>query len=123
MRYMMMIKATRESEAGAPPNPQLMAAMAKLTEEAFASGTMIATDGLTPSSQGTRICYSDGTRTITDGPFTETKEVIGGYALVRVNSKAEAIDFANRALEAHIQAGVQEVNMELRPLFEASDFR
>lgn len=123
MRYMMMVKCTKDFEAGLPPNPQLMAAVAKFTEEAIQSGTLIATDGLKPSSYGTWISYSGGKRTITDGPFTEAKELIGGYALVRVNSKAEAIEMANRFLQLHIDAGVEEVNMELRPLFEPSDFR
>ncbi len=121
MRYLVMIKATPEYEAGQAPNPQLAEAMGKIAMEAMRTGKLLGTEGLLPSSQGTRIKYSGGQRTVTDGPFTEAKELIGGFALLRVDSKAEAIEMANQVLEAHVQAGVEEVNIELRPLFDPPD--
>jgi hypothetical protein len=122
MRYMMMIKATKESEAGVPPNPELMAGMAKLSEEMIKAGKMLAGDGLQPTSKGTRLSYSGGKRTVTDGPFAETKEVIGGYAIFRLESKEEALALANRAMDIHINAGLTDVQMEIRPMYEPTDF-
>jgi hypothetical protein len=119
---MMMIKATKESEAGIPPDPKLMAGMAKLTEEMVKAGKLLAADGLQPSSKGTRLKYSAGKRTVVDGPFAEAKELIGGFAIFQVQSKAEALELANRAMEVHIKAGIANFEMEIRPLFEPSDF-
>src|ERR1700741_4079618 len=102
MRYMMMIKATKDSEAGVPPNPELMAGMAKLSEEMVKAGKLLASGGLLPSSKGMRLSYSGGKRTVIDGPFAETKEVIGGYAIFQLESKAEALALADRAMDVHI---------------------
>ena len=121
MRYMMMIKATKNSEAGMPPSQELMAGMAKLTEEMMKAGVLLASDGLEPSSKGTRIRYSGGKRTVIDGPFAETKELIGGYAILQAKSKEEAIELADRAIDVHIKAGIPEVELEIRPLFDPPD--
>jgi len=122
MRFMMMIKATKDYEAGLPPSPELMAGMAKLTEDNVKSGALLASGGLQPSSQGLRIRYSGGKRTVIDGPFAETKELIGGYAIISANSKAEAIELANRVLEVHVNARVAEFEIEIRPLFYDEHF-
>jgi hypothetical protein len=122
MKFMMMIKATKDYEAGLPPSPELMVGMAKLTEESVKSGAMIASGGLQPSSQGVRIRYSGGKRAVIDGPFVETKELVGGYAIINANSKAEAIELANRVLEVHVNARVPEFEIEIRPLFYDEHF-
>jgi hypothetical protein len=83
MRFMMMIKSTKDSEAGIPPSPPLMAGMGKLTEAMMKAGVVLSSNGLQPSSKGVRIRYAGGKRTVTDGPFIEVKELIGGYAIVR----------------------------------------
>jgi hypothetical protein len=122
MLYMMMIKATRDYEAGMPPAPELMAGMARLTEEYAKSGAMVATGGLAPSSQGMRVRLLNGKRTVTDGPFAETKELIGGYAILEAGSREEAIAMANRVLDVHAAAHVAETEIEIRPLFHSMHF-
>jgi hypothetical protein len=122
MRFMMMIKATKDYEAGIPPNPQLMAGMGKLTEEMTKAGVLLASEGLQPSSKGTRIKLSGGKRIVTDGPFVETRELIGGYAILQAKSKEEAIKLADRVVGIHLEAGITEFEMEIRPLFDATDF-
>jgi hypothetical protein len=122
MRFMMMIKATQDFEAGVPPNRELMAGMGKLTAEMAQAGVLLASGGLQPSSRGARIRYSGGKRAVFDGPFAETKELIGGYAIVQAKSKEEAIELANRVVDVHVTAGVAEVEMEIRPLFDRADF-
>ena len=119
MRYMMMIKASSASEAGTPPNPELMAAMGQLAEEMTRSGVMLSSEGLLPSSTGTRIRYAADKRTLIDGPFAEAKELIGGFAIIRASSKDEAVALADRVVQVHIDAGVRELEMEIRPLFDA----
>ncbi|MCC7487036.1 MAG: YciI family protein [Burkholderiales bacterium] len=114
---MMMIRATKEYEAGAPPSPELMAGMAKLTEEYVKSGNMVASGGLAPSSQGLRVRLANGGRTVTDGPFPETKELIGGFAILEAASREEAIAMVNRVLDVHAGARVEETEIEIRPLF------
>jgi hypothetical protein len=121
MRFMMMVKATEESEAGVFPGQEFMAEMGKFTEELMKAGVVLMTDGLQPSSKGTRIKYSGGKRTVIDGPFTETKELIAGYALVQVNSKEEAMEVANRFVELHMKAGING-EVEIRPLFDPAEF-
>ena len=116
MRYMMMIKCTKDSEAGIPPNPELMAGMAKLTEEMVKAGKLLASDGLQPTSKGTRLKYSGGKRTVIDGPFAEAKELIGGYWMIQVKSKEEAIEWAKRC-----PASRNEV-IEVRQVQELADF-
>jgi len=122
MRYMMMIKATKDYEEGRPPSPELMVAMGKLSEEMMQAGKLISSGGLQPSAKGTRLSYANGKRTVTDGPFAETKELIGGYAIFRLESKEEALALANRAMDIHIKAGVTDVQMEIRPMYEPTDF-
>ena len=118
MRFMVMVKSTKDSEAGIPPSPQLMAGMEKLAQSMTKDGVLLASDGLQPSSNGVRIRYGGGKRTVTDGPFIEVKELIGGYAIVQARSKEEAIELANRVVDVHIDAGVAEIDMEIRPLFD-----
>jgi hypothetical protein len=122
MRYMMMFKATKDYEAGIPPSRQLMAEMGKLTQEMIKAGVLLASDGLQPSSKGTRIKVSGGKRTVIDGPFAETRELIGGYAILQAKSKEEAIQLADRAVDVHIKAGIAEFEMEIRPLSDPADF-
>jgi hypothetical protein len=122
MHYIMMIKATQEYEAGMPPSPELMAGMAKLTEEYVKTGAMVALGGLAPSSQGMRVRQANGKRTVTDGPFVETKELIGGYAILQAESPEEAIAMANRVLDVHASARVAETEIEIRPLFHSAHF-
>lgn len=117
MDFMMLIKASKDYEAGVPPSPELMAGMAKLTEEGMKAGALLASGGLEPSSKGARLKYVDGKRSVIDGPFTETKELIGGYAVIRAGSQKEAIELANRVVDVHVNAGVAEVEIEIRPLF------
>ena len=123
MHYFMMIKATRDYESGMPPSPELMAGMAKLTEEFVKSGAMVAVGGLAPSAQGgMRVQQTNGKRTVTDGPFAETKELIGGYAILQADSREEAIAMANRVLDVHAGARVAETEIEIRPLFHNMHF-
>jgi hypothetical protein len=122
MRFMMMIKATEEFEAGRPPNAALMAGMGKLTEEMQKAGVLLSSEGLHPSAKATRLAYSGGKRNVTDGPFTEAKELIGGFAIVRAASKAEAMALADRVLQVHIDAGILDFEMEIRPLYDMGDF-
>jgi hypothetical protein len=101
MRFMMMITGGEAYEAGLPPHPKLIAAIGKLTEEMTESGVLLAAEGLLPSSKGARIRVSGGRVMVTDGPFAETKEVIGGLAIVRVKSKEEAIAIASSFMALH----------------------
>src|SRR5689334_3603587 len=96
MRFMMIVKATKQSEAGEMPTEKLLAAMAKYNEEMAKAGVMIDGGGLQPSSKGTRVRFSGGRRSVIDGPFAETKELIAGYWIIQVKSKEEAIEWARR---------------------------
>lgn len=120
MRYMIIVKATKDSEAGTMPGEELLAAMAKFHEELAAAGVLLDGTGLQPSSKGWRIQYRGDKRTLTDGPFAETKELIAGYTLIQVASKAEAVEwtqrFPNPAGEGH------DTEIEVRQLFELDDF-
>jgi hypothetical protein len=118
MKHMMMIENACNFEAGKPPSPALMAGMAKLTEEGVRAGVVLATGGLEPGSKGTRLRFSSGNLSVTDGPFPETKELIGGYAIIRAESRSEAIELANRAIDVHTNAGLAEIEIEIRPLFQ-----
>ena len=117
MRILGLLKADKDSEAGAPPTPELMERMGNFIEEVTKAGVLLATDGLQPSSKGTRVKLSEGKVTVTDGPFIETKELVASYALFQVNTMAEAIDWTTRFLNV-----LGEGECELRPIFEASDF-
>jgi hypothetical protein len=112
-----LLKADKHSESGAPPSKELMEKMGKFVEEITKAGVLLATDGLQPSSKGARVRLANGKVTVTDGPFTESKELIASYALFEVKSMAEAIDWTTRFLKV-----LGEGECELRPLYEASDF-
>ena len=121
MRFMIMVKATRESEAGLFPDnkEQLIADMASFHEEMAKAGVLLDGSGLKPSSHGLRITWSGGKRSITDGPFAETKELIAGYTLIQVKSREEAIEWAKR-MPAPDGSGAN-CEIELRPLYELED--
>jgi hypothetical protein len=116
MRFMVIIKATKESEAGALPDPQLVADMGKYNEELIKAGIVLAMDGLHPSSKGARVQFSGKSCTVIDGPFTETKELIAGFWILQVKSLEEAIEWVKRCPHA----GDSEV--EIRQVFEMEDF-
>jgi hypothetical protein len=120
---MMMVKADKSSEAGTPPSPELMAAIGKLTEEMIKAGVVLETGGLAPSSKGARLRLGNGKVTVTDGPFTEAKEVIGGYAIIQARSKEEAIVWGTRFLDTHAQVlgPSYETELEIRQLFGPQD--
>src|SRR5262245_23362929 len=118
MRFMVMVKATKDSEAGAMPTQELLAAMGKYTEELARAGIILAGDGLHPSSKGARVQFSGKNRTVVDGPFAETKELVAGFWIWRVQSKQEAIEWANRC--PNPMPGDSEI--EIRQLFEPEDF-
>lgn len=101
MRFMMMIRIDENTVPAGGPSPELMAEMRKLLDEMTKAGVLLDTAGLTPTAQGTRLHLSGGKITATDGPFTEAKEVIGGYALIQAGSKEEAIEWATRFLRVH----------------------
>ncbi len=113
MRFLGLLKADEHSEAGAPPPPEMMERMGKFMEAITKAGVLISTGGLQPSSKGVRVRFSEGKVTVTDGPFTESKELIASYALLEVKSKEEAIEWTTRFLKALGQG-----ECELRPLFE-----
>ena len=118
MRFMVMVKATKDSEAGVLPSEELLTAMGKYNEELVKAGVMLAGEGLQPSSKGARVKFSGDKRTVTDGPFTETKELIAGFWLIQVKSKEEAIEWVKRA--PNPMPGESEI--EIRQVFETEDF-
>jgi hypothetical protein len=119
MRFMILRRADANTEAGVMPSEELLAAMGAYMEELGAAGVLLDGDGLHPSAKGARVSFSGGTPTVTDGPFTETKELIAGYTIIQVKSLDEAIEWARRwpALDADGQ-----VQLEIRQFFEAADF-
>ena len=119
MRFLSIVKATKESESGVPPSPAMMAAMGKLGEEAMREGVVVSMAGLAPSSKGARVRLSGGKMTVIDGPFAETKELIAGYAVLEVASMEEAIEQAKRFLQVHVDTlGPEyEGECELRQIF------
>ena len=119
MRFMVIVKATPGSEAGNMPTKELLAAMGRFNEELVNAGVMLAGEGLQPSSKGARVTFSDGKRTVTDGPFTETKELVAGFWLWQCKSKAEAIEWVKRCPDP--MPGEESV-IEIRQVFEADDF-
>ena len=118
MRFMMLVKASQDSEAGVMPSRELVAAMGEFNEAMAKAGVMLAGEGLHPSSKGARVRFSGEKRTVIDGPFAETKELIAGFWLWKVKSKAEAIDWLKRCPNPF--PGESEI--ELRQVFEAEDF-
>ena len=115
MRFMVMIKANEDSEAGVMPSEQLLAEMGKFNEELVKAGVMLAGEGLHPSSKGARVRFSGEKRTVIDGPFTEAKELIAGFWLWQVRSREEAIEWARRI-------PFQDGEVEIRQVFETEDF-
>jgi hypothetical protein len=117
MRVMVMVKATQDSEAGILPSTELLEAMGKYNEELAAAGIMLAADGLKPSSQGKRVGFDGASRTIIDGPFAETRELVAGYWLWEVRDMAEAVEWVKRC--PNPMPGPSEI--EIRPVYEMSD--
>jgi hypothetical protein len=118
MRVMVIVKATKDSEAGALPSKELLTAMGKYNEELVKAGIMLAGEGLQPSRKGKRVRFSGEKRTVIDGPFAETKELIAGYWIWQVRSMEEAVEWLKRC--PNPMPGESEV--EIRPVFEAADF-
>ena len=119
MRVMVIIKATKNSEAGEMPSEELFAEMGKFNEELVKAGVMLAGDGLHPSRKGKRVRFAGGKKTVIDGPFAETKELIAGYWIWQVKSIEEAVEWVRRCPEP--MPG-EEAEIEIRPVFEAEDF-
>jgi len=119
MRVMVIVKASKNSEAGQLPNEKLLADMGKYNEELVKAGILLAGDGLHPSSKGKRVRFAGGKRTVIDGPFAETKELIAGYWVWQVKSMDEALEWVRRCPDP--MPG-EESDIEIRPVFEAEDF-
>ena len=122
MKVMLFGKATTQTETSQPPTEEALVAMQKFNEELEQAGVLLALGGLTPSSRGVRVRYSGSKRTVIDGPFTETKELIAGYMLLEVKTLAEAVDWAKRAPFGIGVHDGEEAEVEIRPLFDPSDF-
>lgn len=120
MRFMMIVKANKDSEAGVLPSQELISAMGKYNEELMKAGVLLDLAGLQASSKGARVRFSRGKRTVVDGPFTESKELIAGYWIIQVKSKEEAIEWAKRAPAPHGEG--QDSEIEIRQFFELEDF-
>lgn len=116
MRYMVMHRSNEQNEAGIPPSPELIEKMGRLMEETARLGVLLAGEGVGPSSQGARLSFVNGKRTVIDGPFAEAKELIAGFAILEVNSKEEAIEWATRFAEV-----IGDVEIEIRKVVEESD--
>jgi hypothetical protein len=119
MRFMVIVKATKNSEAGALPTKELLAQMGAFNEELSKAGVMLAGEGLQPSSKGARVKFSGSKRTVVDGPFPETKELVAGFWIWKVKSKQEAIEWVKRC--PHPMPG-EDAEIEIRQVFEAEDF-
>ena len=115
MRFMVLVKADKNSEAGVLPDTKLLTAMGKFNEELVKAGVMLAGEGLQPTSKGARVKFSGGKKTVIDGPFAEAKELVAGFWLWQVKSKAEAIEWLKRA-------PFEDTEVEIRQIFEADDF-
>jgi hypothetical protein len=115
MRFMVIVKANKDSEAGVMPSEKMLTEMGKFNEELAKAGVMLAGEGLHPTSKGARVKFSEGKQTVIDGPFAETKELIAGFWLWQVKSLDEAIDWLKRA-------PFEDTELEIRQLFEAADF-
>ncbi len=119
MRVMVIVKATKNSEAGVLPSEALLAAMGQYNEELVKAGVMLAGDGLHPSSKGKRVRFAGGKKTVVDGPFAETKELVAGFWIWQVKSIDEAVEWVRRCPDP--MPG-EESELEIRPVFEAEDF-
>ena len=120
MRFMIIVKASKDSEAGVMPDEKLLAAMGKFNEELVKAGVMLAGEGLHPSSKGARVRFSGAKRTVIDGPFAETKELVAGYTVINVKSREEAIEWTKRFPNPSIDG--REAQIEVRQYFELEDF-
>ena len=118
MRFMIIVKATKDSEAGVMPSEKLLAEMGKFNEELANAGVLLAGEGLHPTSKGARVKFSGSTRTVVDGPFTETKELIAGFWLWKVKSKEDAIEWVKRGPKCC----AEDYEVEIRQIFEMEDF-
>jgi hypothetical protein len=118
MRFMVIVKASKDSEAGRMPPEEMLGAMAKFNEELVKAGVMLDGNGLQPSSKGARIRFSGKNRTVIDGPFAETKELVAGYWIIQVKSKEEAIEWMKRCPNPH----EDDCEIEIRQVFEMEDF-
>jgi hypothetical protein len=118
MRVMVIVKATKDSEAGVLPSKELINAMGKYNEQLVKAGIMLAGDGLQPSSKGKRLRFSGEKRSVIDGPFTETKELIAGFWIWQVRSMEEAVEWLKRCPNPHCE----DSEVEIRPVYEAADF-
>jgi hypothetical protein len=118
MKVMVMVKASKDSEAGVLPSQQLIAAMGKFNEELLKAGVLLAAEGLQPSSKGKRVRFAGAKRTVIDGPFAETKELLAGYWLWKVKSMDEAVDWVRRCPNPHNEEG----EVEIRQVFDPEDF-
>ena len=123
MRFMVMVKADKDFEAGLPPKPELLAAIGKLSQDMVKAGVLLETGGLLPSSRGARVRASSGKLSVTDGPFTETKELVGGYAIIQAQSRDEAVELGKQFMEAHVTVlgSSYDGECEIRQLFDAGD--
>ena len=119
MRFMVMVMATKESEAGPPPKPEEFAAMQKYNAELVKAGVLLAAEGLTASSKGARVKFSGDKRIVIDGPFAETKEVIAGFSIIKVKSMEEALEWVKRAPNVFPNG---EAEVEIRKLMDVEDF-
>jgi hypothetical protein len=122
VRFMMIVKADKRTEAGEMPSEQDLATMGKYNQELLDAGVMVDGAGLQPSSKGARVAFKDGKAVVTDGPFAETKELIAGYWIINVKSKAEAIEWAKKIPFKQLPNSGHEPEVELRQFFELEDF-
>lgn len=120
MRVMVMVKATKESEAGVMPDERLLTEMGRFNDQLVKAGVMLAGEGLHPTSKGKRVRFSGAKRTVIDGPFAETKELVAGYTLIQTRTRDEALEWSRRFPHPGLDGGVAEI--EVRPLFELDDF-
>jgi len=118
MRFMVLVKATKDSEAGKMPSPQLLADMGKFNQELIAAGVMMDGGGLHPSSEGARVTFSGKDRTVTKGPFAQTNELVSGYWIWKLNSLDEAVAWVKRCPNPMLEVS----DIEIRPLYEMEDF-
>jgi hypothetical protein len=118
MRVMVLVKATKSSEAGEMPSTELFTKMGEFNEELVKAGVMLAGDGLQPTSKGVRVQFSGDKRTVVDGPFTETKEIVAGYWIWQVRSMEEAVEWVKRCPNPHME----DSEIEIRPFYELDDF-
>ena len=118
MRFMLLVKASRDSEAGVMPSAELLIEMGKFNEQLIKAGVLLAGEGLHPSSKGARVRFEGASRTVIDGPFAETKELVAGFWLIQVRSKEEAIEWVKRVPNPTGEEG----EIEIRQVFEAEDF-